>query len=291
MSSKVKETYHSFAEMKKRLKGLNRYESLPQPNRFGEDGVDHININVHGRTFIGRVLSIEAPGSFYYPYLGRFNSVNAFWVWLHDYNFNDGIRKMSRRRIYEYKKSTKLNTSYIHNFQAMIAYATWLKVHNNKRFIEEAKNHSDLPLLCYYIVPDSGIRVQFNFAPWFVRIAKEIITAIKEEREPDFDMFVTDEKYNDFFYTKSVLISLKSRPGLSKENIEAELQKLKEKEAEEINRSKEAISDEENNFEDSQPQESQESNEDDTQKVKEDVESSQSQDNKPQEAINVFAQQ
>jgi len=282
----VKATYHSFSEMKKKIKQILKQESLPQPNRFGEDGVDHININIYGKTYIGRALSIEAPGSFYYPYLGRFSSVNAFWVWLHDYNFNDSIRKMSRRRIYEYKKTTKLNTSYIHNFQAMIAYATWLKLHNNKRFIEEAKKYNDLPLLCYYTVPDSGIRVQFNFAPWFVRIAKEIITAIKEDREPDFNMFVTDEKYNDFFYTKSVLISLKSRPGLSREDIEAELQKLKEKEAEEISRSKEVVSDEENSSEDSQPQALDEDN-----AQKESVESSQSENSKPQEAINVFAQQ
>jgi len=282
----VKATYHSFSEMKKKIKQILKQESLPQPNRFGEDGVDHININIYGKTYIGRALSIEAPGSFYYPYLGRFSSVNAFWVWLHDYNFNDSIRKMSRRRIYEYKKTTKLNTSYIHNFQAMIAYATWLKLHNNKRFIEEAKKYNDLPLLCYYTVPDSGIRVQFNFAPWFVRIAKEIITAIKEDRDPDFNMFVTDEKYNDFFYTKSVLISLKSRPGLSREDIEAELQKLKEKEAEEISRSKEVVSDEENSSEDSQPQALDEDN-----AQKESVESSQSENSKPQEAINVFAQQ
>jgi hypothetical protein len=152
---------------------------------------------------------------------------------------------MSRRRISEYKKSTKLNTSYIQNFQAMIAYATWLKVHNNKRFIEEVKKSADLPLLCYYVVPTSGVRVQFNFAPWFVRIAKEIIAAIKEDREPNFELFVTDPEYSDFFYTKAVLMSLKTRPGLSKEDIEAELQKLKEKEAEEVNRSKEAVKDEE----------------------------------------------
>jgi hypothetical protein len=234
-------TYRSFAEMKKKFKPAQKQESLPQPNRFGEDGVDHINLNIHAKTFIGKTLSIEASGGFYYPYLGRFNSVNAFWVWLHDYGFNDSIRRMSRRRISEYKKSTKLNTSYIHNFQAMIAYATWLKVHNNKRFIEEVKKSDDLPLLCYYVVPSSGVRVQFNFAPWFVRIAKEIITAIKEDREPNFDLFVTDQEYSDFFYTKAVLMSLKTRPGLSKEDIEAELQKLKEKEAEEVNRSKEVV--------------------------------------------------
>jgi DNA segregation ATPase FtsK/SpoIIIE-like protein len=234
-------TYRSFAEMKKKFKPAQKQESLPQPNRFGEDGVDHINLNIHAKTFIGKTLSIEASGGFYYPYLGRFNSVNAFWVWLHDYGFNDSIRRMSRRRISEYKKSTKLNTSYIHNFQAMIAYATWLKVHNNKRFIEEVKKSDDLPLLCYYVVPSSGVRVQFNFAPWFVRIAKEIITAIKEDREPNFELFVTDPEYSDFFYTKAVLMSLKTRPGLSKEDIEAELQKLKEKEAEEVNRSKEAV--------------------------------------------------
>jgi hypothetical protein len=227
--------------MKKKFKPAQKQESLPQPNRFGEDGVDHINLNIHAKTFIGKTLSIEASGGFYYPYLGRFNSVNAFWVWLHDYGFNDSIRRMSRRRISEYKKSTKLNTSYIHNFQAMIAYATWLKVHNNKRFIEEVKKSDDLPLLCYYVVPSSGVRVQFNFAPWFVRIAKEIITAIKEDREPNFEMFVTDPEYSDFFYTKAVLMSLKTRPGLSKEDIEAELQKLKEKEAEEVNRSKEVV--------------------------------------------------
>jgi hypothetical protein len=238
-------TYRSFAEMKKKFKPVQRQESLPQPNRFGEDGVDHINLNIHAKTFIGKTLSIEASGGFYYPYLGRFNSVNAFWVWLHDYNFNDSIRRMSRRRISEYKKSTKLNTSYIQNFQAMIAYATWLKVHNNKRFIEEVKKSADLPLLCYYVVPTSGVRVQFNFAPWFVRIAKEIIAAIKEDREPNFELFVTDPEYSDFFYTKAVLMSLKTRPGLSKEDIEAELQKLKEKEAEEVNRSKEAVKDEE----------------------------------------------
>lgn len=248
-------TYRSFAEMKKKLKALRKQESLPQPNRFGDDGVDHINLNFYGRTYIGKTLSVESSGSFYYPYLGKFSSVNAFWVWLHDYNFNDNIRRMSRRRISEYKRTTKLNTSYIHNFQAMIAYATWLKVRNNKRFIEEVKKSEDLPLLCYYVVPSSGIRVQFNYAPWFVRIGKEIITAIKEDREPDFEQFVTDKDYSDFFYTKSILMALKARPGLTKEDIELELQKLKEKEAEEVNRSKEEVKDSEENGSQEEPQE------------------------------------
>lgn len=276
-------TYHSFAEMKKKFKPAQRQESLPQPNRFGEDGVDHINLNIHAKTFIGKTLSIEASGGFYYPYLGRFNSVNAFWVWLHDYNFNDNIRRMSRRRISEYKKSTKLNTSYIHNFQAMIAYATWLKVHNNKRFIEEVKKSADLPLLCYYVVPSSGVRVQFNFAPWFVRIAKEIIAAIKEDRKPNFELFVTDPEYSDFFHTKAVLMSLKTRPGLSKEDIEAELQKLKEKEAEEVNRSKEAIKNDEETA-----QASQSSTEETS--VQE-PQAEQTQAEVPQEAVNAFNSQ
>jgi chromatin segregation and condensation protein Rec8/ScpA/Scc1 (kleisin family) len=162
------------------------------------------------------------------------------------------------------------------------------------------------------VVPSSGVRVQFNFAPWFVRIAKEIITAIKEDREPNFELFVTDQEYSDFFYTKAILMSLKTRPGLSKEDIEAELQKLKEKEAEEVNRSKEVVKVEEDEqaAQVSQPtaeepqvaqpateesaQTSQSTTEESaqaSQPVTEDPQVAQAQNEVPQEAVNAFSSQ
>lgn len=193
----------SFRELKQKFnkteKGVDAYF---------DEGVDHVNLVFTSKNPVAKFFSLDYRERIYYPYIGHFASVMGLWVWLKSKDHDETIRKLYGRHLREYRVNNKGNSTkrYIPNFSTIIMYANWLKVKNRPDMIEEIKKFDlNMPMFLYYTVRDSVIKGQYPISDWYVAQVKEIIKAVQEDREPDFDKFVTDRDFTGFFYTEGVL--------------------------------------------------------------------------------------
>lgn len=203
----------SFKELNSAMKA-NAY--FNQPNNFKKESEDHINISIHSETHIGKVFSPEYNKIINYPYIGKFNSVFSLWYWIRSKNYDDNIRRLTGNKLKAYVKNNNMHGSYVPNFKAIIAYATWLKVKSYKHIFAAIKElDPKIKLLSYVVIRSSGIRLSTNYAAMIIEIADEIIEAIRNNREPDFKKFVDDESKAGLMFIETVLGNM-----LSKEQLE-----------------------------------------------------------------------
>ncbi len=179
-----------------------------KPNEFKEEGVDHININAQSKTTIGKVFDPEYIKVIQYPHLGKFSSVLSLWYWCRCPDKDDSVRRMVRGRLKAYAEQRKLYKNHVPNFKALIAQATWLKVKKYPFVLNEIKRLGDIQLLSYYTVKSSNVRITTKYAEFIIQIGEEIIKAVKEDREPDFDFLVDNPKVADLDYTKGILMTI-----------------------------------------------------------------------------------
>lgn len=171
-----------------------------------EEGIDHINLRYFSKTPLGRLFSLEQYGSFYMPYLGRFNSVMSLWAWLKDENFAEEIRYLTGKKLADYVKENPGTRRYVPNFQVLVAYATWLKVLGDNKSVELVKSYDEtLPLLCYYTTPGVDTKSEMSYADWYIPVVKEVISAIQDDREIKIGQFVTDKKFSGLNYTEGAI--------------------------------------------------------------------------------------
>ena len=163
------------------------------PNTFGQEGEDHFNISVYSRVLAGKVFAPEFHQTISYPGIGRFYSVFSLWIWLCWAEQSDEIRNLDSKKLKiklkYYKRTTK--SRFIPNFKCIIGYATWLKISNNKKFVDEIMNLDDNLKPFYYAETTQKIRIARARSDWFIPIVIEIIDAIKNQREPSFIQWAT----------------------------------------------------------------------------------------------------
>lgn len=183
---------NTFQDFKRKSKISAQYN---KPNLFGEEGVDHINISSQSKLKLGRILDPSYCCNFEYPHIGTFKSALALGYWLRSKDLDDRIRKLAGQKLKSYAAEHNLYNKRIANYTAIIANAVWLQVKDRTDVIDYIRNlSSDLTILSYYTHKSSGLRITTNYAPMVVAISKEIISAIKEDREPDFIQFATDKR-------------------------------------------------------------------------------------------------
>lgn len=178
-----------------------------QPNKFGKEGEDHINISINSETRLGKVLSLEYIKTFYYPNIGKFGSVSSLWFWVRSENLDDNLRNLTGNKLQDYVKENKAYGVYTPNFKAIIGYATWLKISKYPSLIEELKNldTSKIVFLSYRTIKSSGIRLSTKFSELLIDIANEITRAVKENSEPNFDFLCDNKDEAGLFYLEGVL--------------------------------------------------------------------------------------
>jgi len=230
----------------KKMYGEEKYYNTP--NDFGKEGEDHINISIQSETRIGKVCDPAYLKVINYPYVGKFNSVSSLWYWVRSENLDDNIRNLTGAKLKAYADQANLHTNYVPNFKAIIAYATWLKIRSYPDVIKAIKNlDDDIKLLSYHVVKSSGLRVRTRYADLMISICDELFKAIKEDREPDFNKFVTDPDKAGLCFMEGVLDKI-----LTEEKIE-ELKAQEKERLEHRNKNQEEdyeeISDEENSEE------------------------------------------
>lgn len=157
------------------------------PNNYEREGDDHINISPFSEFYIGRILEPSFLRIVNYPLIGKFRSVSNLWVWLKVKPLNDSLRRIGVRQVQRVLIEYCDKDSYVPNFKVIIAYATYLKIKDDKTAVAEIlKLPKDTPILCYYQPKGSPVRICSNYADIILPAVLEIVKAIQENREPDF---------------------------------------------------------------------------------------------------------
>ena len=178
-------SYQTYKE-RSRTGGYHR-----QPNNFGEEGVDHINININSKTRLGMLFDPSYCKKIYYPGIGSFNSVSSLWYWLKSKTLDDRIRTLRRVMLVNHIRDNADNFYHrVPNFKAIIGQATWIKVTTDPKaraLIKELPD--DVKFLSYHTLASTKLRICSNYANLMVDVCTEIVTAVKQDREPDFTKF------------------------------------------------------------------------------------------------------
>lgn len=193
----------NFKEYKDSLKldaGYNR------PNKFGQEGVDHLNVWICSNDHLGRFFDPSYKLSTEYPGIGKFRSILTMIYWLKSPDLDDRIRSLTGNKLYLYAKEKNLRQKNLPNYAAIIAYATWLKVIAKKEIVRAIRKlPDDLEILSYKTDPTTGVRIATGHAPIVVPVIKEIIRSVKEGREPRFELFVDTKENIDQFFLSGIL--------------------------------------------------------------------------------------
>ena len=196
----------SFKDLKKQFKPTAYFNS---PNNFGDEGVDHINISIQSSTRIGKILDPVYLKSITYNHVGKFSSVLSLWHWIRSSDLDDNYRRLSGNELKSYAEANGSFGNYVPNFKAIIGLATWLKVKSYPYILRDIKELPDnIQILSYSVVKSSNLRICTNYAAIIIGIAKEIIAAVKEDREPDFDKMVDKPNLAGIDYLEGVLVKI-----------------------------------------------------------------------------------
>lgn len=180
--------------------------SYNRPNNYMMEGEDHLNISIQSSSPVGRILDPGYCANFEYPHLGRFKSILALTYWLKSPTKDDAIRMLKGYKLKKYISDNNLHGKRLPNYHAILAKATWIRISARKDIIDKVKSlPENIELLSYHTDRVSNVRITTNYAKTAVAISSEILAAIREEREPDFDMFVTEPEFTGRVYLDGIL--------------------------------------------------------------------------------------
>ena len=239
--SKDKKKKTSFADLKKTLKANDYYN---YPNNYKQEGEDHINISIYSKSQIGKIFSPEYNKIISYPYIGKFNSVLSLWFWVRSSSFDDNLRRLTGPKLKAYVKVNKEHGNFVTNFKAIIGHATWIKVKSYPNIIKAIKElPPETKLLSYSIVQSSELRITTNYANVIIDIANEIVSAVKQDREPNFESFVDNKEKAGLMYLEDILSKNLSPEKIEemKQNLAKELETVSKESSEPVDAGSEAV--------------------------------------------------
>lgn len=205
----------TFTELRDNYK-RNQYYNFP--NNFGDEGVDHYNINISAESFIGKLFSADYRVTIEYPYLGKFPSVMSLHHWVKSKDKNEVFRSLTGDKLRNYVVRSKEHGGYAPNFKAIIALATWIKINKYPRIVEQLKDldTDKIKFLSYTTVSGSCIRTASQVTDFYVDIANRCVEAIKKGVEPDFSDFCDKPEQGRLGYAEGVLRSFLGHPKVDK---------------------------------------------------------------------------
>lgn len=170
------------------------------PNTFGQESVDHINISARSTSRLGKVFDPSYFKAVNYPHIGKFGSVMNLWYWLRTDPVSDILRRATGEKLHKHLL-THSSDAYVPNFRAIIALATYEKIKAYPDVIEEIKKLPlGIPFVSYYTPKTSMLRVCSNYANVIVPIAELIRAALLKGEEPDFGTLLPNESDTSYDY-------------------------------------------------------------------------------------------
>lgn len=163
-----------------------------QPNAYGQEGVDHVNISSRSSSHLGKLLDPSYFKTVEYPHIGKFGSVMNLWYWLRSDPSSDVFRRATGDKLRKHLTLQK-NDAYVPNFRAIIAHATYQKLLAYPGAIEEIKGLPEsVKFISYYVPQGVPLRVCSNYANVIVPIVDMIRKAVILGQEPDFSKLLPD---------------------------------------------------------------------------------------------------
>lgn len=165
---------------------------------LGEDGEDHINFSEHGKTKLGRALCHTTGLPINHPIFGRFKTMLGFWNFILSPNKDDELRTLTGRPLHSLVNRLNRNSHtkdkndnyHVRNFRAIILNTYYLRVLASPE-IKQLLAECDLEFDSYYIQSDNGLRMRYRNFKWYIPMLNELRAAIKEDREPDYGLFMS----------------------------------------------------------------------------------------------------
>lgn len=149
------------------------------------DGVEYINIYLHGKTELGQMLAHFYKSPFLHPYFGSFNSMEGFWHYIKTQEKDDRLRVMTGPEARKLGKT--LTRHYIKNFHDVITAANFYKIEQNEK-LKKLFVESTLPFDYYYLFGPGQVLVRPTGGEWLLESFTKIRTMMKEgERPADID--------------------------------------------------------------------------------------------------------
>lgn len=142
---------------------------------------------------MGHLLDPAYYKTLEYPHLGKFGSVMNLWYWIRSDPCHDAFRRATGSKL---RKQLELhnNDSFVYNFVAIIANATYIKLQEYPAVIDEMRRMpKEKVFLSYYVPPGSKLRVCSNYADVIVPIANHIRSSLVHGVEPDFAIFTKED--------------------------------------------------------------------------------------------------
>lgn len=208
----------NFKDLKKQFKTNAYYSS---PNNFGVEGDDHINISIQSELKLGKLLDPAYLKTFTYPCIGKFSSVLSLWYWVRSADLNDNYRRLTGNKLKMFAEANGVFGTYVPNFKAIIGQATWIKIKSYPSVLKELKElDPNVKFLSYHIVKSSDLRICSNYAAMIIDIVHEIVNAVKEDKEPDFNHLADNPNLVGLSYMEGVLSKVLSEEKIKelKEN-------------------------------------------------------------------------
>lgn len=159
------------------------------PNDFGEEDVDHINVSFASKSFLGTFLNPTFNSGLRYPLLGGFRSMNNLLAWIRSDGSIKGLRKLSSKELAKLPRD--FTDGHFTNFRAVVLLATLMKIKERPDVAKSIKAlPKDIKVLSYTTPRETNTRMVTTFAYYTVPIIQEVINSIQEDREPNWDEFL-----------------------------------------------------------------------------------------------------
>ncbi len=190
---KNEKSYSSFKNRNKNKKfHAIDIPDLPAIETLGNDGVDYLRVGFNSKTDLGKSLSPDFPIGFTHDVLGKFLSIQAFWIWIRAEERTDDLRNLSRHEVYKYQQIDKNAINYnFKNYKAVVMDACYRLIVNTPEISGEMKG-SVLPFDMVYMDKASKKLNRPSYAVWYIYGLNEIRNALKEDRLPDFVKLMDD---------------------------------------------------------------------------------------------------
>jgi hypothetical protein len=150
------------------------------------EGIDHINAYSKSTLLLGRQLSNFERSPVNLPEDGYFESLEAYWYWLHTHD--ESLRSLHGIEAKtEGQKSRKRHSIPCPNFEDKFKKAMECKLKQNLAILHALKE-SSLPITHYYVTYEKGRKVvEMNYSNQWIWHHYECLRAkLKGEPEPEF---------------------------------------------------------------------------------------------------------
>ena len=179
----------------------------PSPVIWEKDGIDHLNISNRSPNRLSSFLAFDFDYRFTHPLFGRFAALNGLVAFITAQVPDENFRTATGKRLRSLERANELKYGpprRLRNIYAVIMQLAYDRLKAVPNQLENFKG-CDLPFDSYMALEGSGVLSRNANAHWVTIGYEEIRKALREGREPDFSMLMTDKNFPPSEVLKKVI--------------------------------------------------------------------------------------